>query len=50
MSLGGDWNIEILPTARRELLALRKPIQDRVRDAIRKLADNPLPANSIAMR
>jgi mRNA interferase RelE/StbE len=40
----------MLPTARRELLALRGPIQNQVRTAIRSLGDDPLPAGSIAMK
>ena len=50
MTQRGLWRVEILPAARRELLALRNPIQGRMRSAIRKLADDPLPADSIAMR
>ncbi len=44
------WRVELLPSARRELLALRDPIQDRVRATIRSLGDDPTPPNSIAMR
>jgi mRNA interferase RelE/StbE len=44
------WTVEILPSARRELLALRNPIQDRIRSAVRALADDPTPSDSIAMR
>ena len=44
------WHVEILPAARRELLALRGPIQDHVRTAIRSLADDPRPEDSIAMK
>ena len=40
----------MLPSARRELLALRRSIQNHVRDAIRSLADDPFPGDSIAMR
>lgn len=48
---GSDrWQIEILPTARRELISLRKAVQDRIRVAIRSLADDPTPQNSIAMK
>ena len=46
----GRWRVEMLPSARRELLVLRNPIQDRVRAAIRALADDPTPPDSIAMR
>jgi mRNA interferase RelE/StbE len=46
----GRWHVELLPVARRELLALRNPIQQRVRGAIRALADDPTPAESIMMR
>ena len=44
------WYVEILPTARRELLALRHPIQNRIRMAIRLLADDPTPPDSIPMK
>ena len=50
MSERGRWQIEFLPVARRELLALRTPIQTRLRTAIKMLADDPLPADSIPMR
>lgn len=50
MSRRGDWQVEILPVARNELLSLRNPIRDRIRAAIRALADDPTPADSIAMR
>ena len=50
MTRGGAWNVELLPTARRELLALRDPTQARIRAAIRALADDPEPADSIPMR
>ena len=46
----GTWHIDILPVARRELLALRNPIQNRIRAAIRSLADDPVPPDSIPMR
>ena len=46
----GRWRIEMLPSARQELLALRRPILDQVRSAIRSLADDPHPADSIPMR
>jgi len=50
MTRRGQWRIELLPAARRELLALRNPIRARVRDAIRGLAHDPFPQDSIAMR
>ena len=50
MSRRGRWHVDILPTARRELLALRNPIQGRVRSVIRSLVDDPAPPDSIAMR
>ena len=50
MSRRGKWAVELLPSARRELLALRAPIQTRLRNAIRTLADDPLPSDSIPMR
>ena len=46
----GRWRVEMLPAARRELMALRNPIQNRVRAAIGALADDPTPADSIPMR
>ena len=50
MSRRGYWQVEILPVARNELLSLRNPVRDRIRAAIRALADDPMPADSIAMR
>ena len=50
MNAPGSWKIEILPIARREILALRDPIQNRIRIAIRSLADDPFPADAIPMR
>jgi len=50
MSRRGEWQVELLPSARRELLALRTPIQNRLRNAIRTLSQDPLPSDSIAMR
>ena len=47
---GGTWQIDMLPSARRELLALPDTIVDSVRDAIRSLAADPTPADSIPMR
>jgi mRNA interferase RelE/StbE len=46
----GHWQVEILPVARQELVALRNPIQNRLRAAIRSLADDPIPPDSIAIR
>jgi mRNA interferase RelE/StbE len=46
----GTWRVEILPSARRELLALRDPIQNHLRNAIRALGDDPQPPDSIPMR
>jgi len=46
----GQWAIEILPSARKELMALRRPIQDQIRAAIRALGSDPQPADSIAMK
>ena len=46
----GRWFIEFLPSARRDLLTLRGSIQDRLRAAIRTLADDPTPPDSIDMR
>ena len=42
--------IEMLPAAKRELLSLRDPIRERIQVAIRALADDPHPDDSIAMR
>ena len=39
-----------MPFARRQLLAMRGAIQDRLRAAIRGLADDPTPSDSIPMR
>jgi mRNA interferase RelE/StbE len=50
MSRRRPWLVEILPAARRQLLALRNPIQTRIRTAVRALADDPTPPDSIAMR
>jgi len=50
MSRQDRWRIEFLPSARRELLALGRSVQDHLRDAIRSLADDPFPADSIEMR
>ena len=46
----GSWHVNILPSARLELLALRNPIQNRIRTAIQALGDDPTPADSIPMR
>ena len=46
----GSWRVEFLPVARRELLALRGATLDRIRAAIRALADDPTPPDSIPMR
>jgi len=43
------WTVDITPVARRELLALRGAIQDRLRAAIRALGDDPIPPDSIVM-
>jgi mRNA interferase RelE/StbE len=43
------WRIHFVPVARRELLALRNPIRQRIRNAINDLADDPYPADSIPM-
>jgi len=50
MSRRGNWQVEVLPVARNELVSLRNPIRDRIRAAIRALADDPMPADSIAMK
>lgn len=50
MSRRGNWQIEFLPVARNELLSLRTPIRDRIRAAIRTLAEDPTPGESIAMK
>jgi len=46
----GSWHIELLPEARRQILSLRDPIQNRLRKAIRLLSEDPTPADSIPMR
>jgi mRNA interferase RelE/StbE len=46
----GTWQVDMLPSARRELLALRGSVLDRVRDAIRSLGLDPTPPDSIPMR
>ena len=46
----GHWDIEISQAVAREIRGLRKPIQERIRSAIRTLADDPTPADSLAMR
>ena len=44
------WRITFLPSARRDLLEIRGAIQERVRAAIRALAQDPAPPDSIEMR
>ena len=44
------WIIQFLPKARRDLLGLRGANEDRIRAAIRSLADDPTPPDSIEMR
>jgi mRNA-degrading endonuclease RelE of RelBE toxin-antitoxin system len=46
----GRWGVELLPGASRELQALRPRIQKRLRVALRSLAEDPMPADSIPMR
>jgi mRNA interferase RelE/StbE len=46
----GSWHVELLPEARRQLLSLRDPIQNRLRKAIHSLSEDPTPADSIPMR
>jgi mRNA interferase RelE/StbE len=41
--------VSILPSARRQLLRLRGAALDQVRRAIRQLADDPTPGDSLAM-
>jgi len=50
MTKSGEWDVEIVSTARKELLRLREPNQNPIRLAIRSLADDPFPPDSIAMR
>jgi len=45
----GRFNLLILPSAAPTLLGIRGPVQDRIRVAIRSLADDPTPADSISM-
>jgi mRNA interferase RelE/StbE len=44
------WSVQFLPAARRQLLAMRGAIHDRLRAAIRALAEDPTPPDSISMR
>jgi mRNA interferase RelE/StbE len=46
----GRWHVEMLSSARRELLALRNPTQNRIRAAIRSLSNDPIPPDAIPMR
>lgn len=50
MKQRGSWKVELLSQARRELIALRTPVQDRIRAALRELAEDPMPASSIPMK
>ena len=45
----GRFKLLILPSAARTLLANRAPVQDSIRAAIRLLAEDPTPADSIPM-
>lgn len=49
MKRRGRYHIDMLPAASRALIALRGPIQDHLREAIRNLADDPIPPHCIAM-
>lgn len=40
----------LLPTARRTLTELRDPIREQIFSALRELSEDPVPAESIAMR
>jgi mRNA interferase RelE/StbE len=44
------WHVEILPAARKELLAVRNPVQRRLRSVIRSLGVDAAPADSIPMK
>ena len=50
MKPGGEWHVDMLPSAYKELSALRDPMQNRIRKAIRSLSEDPTPSDSIAMR
>ena len=45
----GRFKLLILPSAARTLMGIRGPVQERIRAAIRSLADDPTPADSIPM-
>ena len=45
-----QWVVDVTPVARRELRLLRGAVQDRLRSAIRALANDPTPPDSIPMR
>lgn len=45
----GRFKILILPSAARALRAIRDAAQDRIRAAIRQLADDPTPVDSVPM-
>lgn len=49
MTSRGQFKILIAPSAVRYLAALRDDVQDHIRDAIRRLADDPTPTDSIEM-
>ena len=44
------WRVDYLPAARKQLSRLRQPVFNQIRAAIRSLADDPFPADSIEMR
>lgn len=46
----GSYSIEILPTARRELLSLPRPIQKRIGQKIDSLKNNARPAGVKALK
>jgi len=50
MTRRGQFKILIAPAAVKSLASLRGPVQDHVRGAIRGLANDPTPPESIAMR
>ena len=50
MSPPASWQVELLPSVRRALLALRTGVQDPIRAAIRSLGDDPFLPESIPMR
>jgi len=49
MKENSHYQIIVLPQAQRQLLQIRRPIQNQIRSAIRSLASDPTPPDSIPM-